>query len=185
VDVYLYQAALYCEDCGRAGAEALDSKGVLDEGDADGYPQGPYPDGGGEADSPQHCGAGDGCVYAEVLDGRSVGVFLENPLTDEGRRHVATQSGASELVRKWRDFYGIDPAGFPAIEATHIETWFERDRGHLALYDSRTGAVLAEWWDDDLRADVEDGFLDPRDYHGTAYGYAAEMAAGGQGDEDE
>ncbi len=42
--------------------------------DSEQWPQGPYPDGGGEADCPQHC---DCC-----------GAFLENPLTDDGDSYV-------------------------------------------------------------------------------------------------
>ena len=57
-------------------AEALQqivsANGFTDENDydSDDLPKGPYSNGGGEADTPQHC---DGC-----------GAFLENPLTGDG-----------------------------------------------------------------------------------------------------
>jgi len=78
---YVYQAALLCEDCGKAQRAHLDSAFAdngadpgTDSDDSDRYPQGPYADGGGEADSPQHC---DSC-----------GAFLGNPLTGDGRAYV-------------------------------------------------------------------------------------------------
>jgi hypothetical protein len=68
------------------------------------------------------------------------------------------------------------PTAFPAYEDTHAETWFERDRAHVALYDSRTHGLIAEWWDEDVAQAVEDGFLNPRDYHRSAYDYARQLA---------
>lgn len=67
---FVYRAALLCEACG----EAAQRHAPHENEDSDRYPQGPYPNGGGEADSPQHC---DHC-----------GVFLGNPLTPEGDRYV-------------------------------------------------------------------------------------------------
>ena len=63
---------------------------------------------------------------------------------------------------------------------TAIETWFERDRAHVALYladadgspDMNQDAIV-EWWDDGVHDAIEDGFLDPRDYHASARDYAA------------
>ena len=94
MDAYVYQAALWCGSCmirrlveekkaspgalGMQPAEALQqivsSNGFTDESDydSDDLPKGPYPDGGGEADTPQHC---DEC-----------GCFLENPLITDGTR---------------------------------------------------------------------------------------------------
>jgi hypothetical protein len=94
MDAYVYQAALWCGPCvikrlveeKKASPGALDmppaealqqvvsSNGFTDESDydSDDLPKGPYSDGGGEADSPQHC---DGC-----------GLLLENPLTSDGYR---------------------------------------------------------------------------------------------------
>ena len=89
MDVYIYRAALYCEPCAdnvmrkiapQFGFRRLNSRGVaisdgtLGSWNSHHWPQGPYPDGGGEADTPQHC---DTCS-----------VFLENSLTDDGREYV-------------------------------------------------------------------------------------------------
>lgn len=99
---YIYKAALYCATCGQAIRGALlDSvapylRPVLqDSEDSDAWPQGPYPDGGGEADTPQHC---DAC-----------GVFLENPLTADGLAYVfdalAADDGDRATLETWRAFY--------------------------------------------------------------------------------
>lgn len=108
--VYIYQSALLCEDCGDAKRAALDpnrpahidpdNESSYDSGE---YPKGPYGDGGGEADSPQHC---DHC-----------GVFLQNPLTDDGREYVRERVEAegprriagrqTVACRVWAPFYGI------------------------------------------------------------------------------
>lgn len=69
---YVYCADLYCAPCAE-GIMASNRKPEGEEGldyGSDDYPCGPYADGGGEADSVQHC--------AEC------GELLENPLTEEG-----------------------------------------------------------------------------------------------------
>ncbi len=69
MDTYIYCADLYCASC----AERIMADIPKPEGEpvgSDDYPCGPYSDGGGEADSVQHC--------AEC------GELLENPLTEEG-----------------------------------------------------------------------------------------------------
>ena len=62
---------------------------------------------------------------------------------------------------------------------TAVETWFERDRAYVGLYpvddegkpDTNKKAIV-EWWDEDVNEAIEDGFLDPRDLHGSALDYA-------------
>ena len=75
--------------------------------DSDTFPQGPFCDGGGEADCPQHC---DEC-----------GVFLENPLTPDGVRYVAetieNTDPQNDVVRLWAEFYGAD---YPGLEFTQL-----------------------------------------------------------------
>ena len=56
-----------------------------------------------------------------------------------------------------------------------LHTWFERDRAHVELRYVRTGKTLIEWWDEDLAEAVEDGFLDPRDWFGSAVEYAKDI----------
>lgn len=106
MDVYIFKASLYCEDCGLDIKKRLDAEGKAPEDaddeysfDSDEYPKGPYGDGGGEADSPQHC---DGC-----------GCFLENSLTSEGFSGVcdtiveSLSNGRTECTKEWADFYDI------------------------------------------------------------------------------
>jgi len=96
MNAYAYKASLYCESCG----EMVKAKcRHLDTGDSNDYPQGPYGNGGGEADTPQSC---DHCH-----------TFLENPLTDDGRAYVleAIETGdleGSAVLREWSEFYGIN-----------------------------------------------------------------------------
>lgn len=100
MDVYMYQAAFLCADCGRKVRAVLDADGrkpadVLDEYsfDSDDYPKGPFADGGGEADCPNHC--------------NHCGVFLENPLTPDGEKYVrdAVSADGAPLVPEWGEYY--------------------------------------------------------------------------------
>lgn len=145
MNAYIYAADLYCEDCGKAIRERLNSlcpicgeiitiigrtaddrlmgscgdafqkekweypKDPDDESsyDSDEYPKGPYPDGGGESDSPWHCGAGSDCLNAiELSDGTKVGAWLENELTTDGVDYVREAiQGGGEVAGMWADFY--------------------------------------------------------------------------------
>ncbi len=112
MNAWVYQGALLCDKCAEERCLSLcreaSALGIVpfEPGeDSEYYPQGPYPNGGGEADSPQHC---DKCM-----------VFLENPLTDEGRRYTQQAITVSLLKREhkrlplpvslsvWAPFYGI------------------------------------------------------------------------------
>ncbi|MGB7082627.1 MAG: hypothetical protein WBD54_13420 [Candidatus Acidiferrales bacterium] len=59
------------------------------------------------------------------------------------------------------------------IEQTELETWFERNRAHVELRSAQTHAPILSFWDEDIAELVEDGFLNPRDWHGSLYEYAA------------
>jgi hypothetical protein len=93
MNTYIYQAALWCESC----TNQIKTWGHLTEtSDSDKYPHGPYGDGGGESDTPQHC---DGCE-----------VFLQNPLTSDGYDYIVEAIGDSTVAltdtqRLWSDFY--------------------------------------------------------------------------------
>ena len=124
MDVYLYNAALWCGPCiikalvaqRKAAPGAIDmlpaqaleqivsANGYTSESDydSDDLPKGPHAEGGGEADAPQHC---DEC-----------GQFLGNPLTVDGliyvenmiRDYLTTKTvsaAATEAVIEWADFY--------------------------------------------------------------------------------
>lgn len=100
MDVYIYQASLYCKKCGDQLCEELPKPEGMDLSnrhtwDSDDYPKGPYPRGGGESDNPHHC---DGC-----------GKFLENDLTEEGEQYVLEKVnsgyGNPEVLETWKEFY--------------------------------------------------------------------------------
>lgn len=61
------------------------------------------------------------------------------------------------------------------IYETGINTWFERDRAHVELYHIDTEQTLLEFWDDAVAELVEDGFLNPADWHGSMYDYAEHL----------
>ena len=113
---YVYNADVWCDDCGRAIMADCDAAGRPDTGVSDDYPQ--YaPDGGGEADTPQHCGAGEGCINAIILRQKSsitgkrqtyrIGAWLENDLTAEGCEYVrqAVRGPGGLCRRLWRKYY--------------------------------------------------------------------------------
>ena len=81
MNVYSYHGVLLCEDC----VPTI-------ENDED---VGWFPNGGGEADTPQHC--------------HCCGVFLENPLTRDGEDYVRSAlddgDGNPEVLEIWREFY--------------------------------------------------------------------------------
>lgn len=92
MDVYIYEADIICAECGE-----IIRKELTPSDDSNDYPQGPYSDGGGEADIPQHCGA---CH-----------VFLKNPLTKDGVEYVREALldwHQGECVQEWASFYGIE-----------------------------------------------------------------------------
>jgi hypothetical protein len=106
MDVFIFQAALLCTDCGEAYKSgnfppAIVADAILagEEYSSDQWPAGPYSNGGGEADTPQHC---DHCQ-----------VFLDNPLTGDGetyvrdafREFVETGRGNPDVLGEWKSAY--------------------------------------------------------------------------------
>jgi len=98
MNVYIYQAALLCESCGNNVKAILQEKGLAPQNpndeysyDSDDYPKGLYPDGGGESDCPNHC---DIC-----------GLFLENPLTQDGENYVKECTESDHIPDDWLEFY--------------------------------------------------------------------------------
>lgn len=96
---YAYKAALFCSDCTDIIKKDLDQKfqksgaipGLLIN-DSERYPQGPYANGGGEADCPQHC---ERCYK-----------FLENPQTKDGI--AFTMEALAQYVSIDDDDFDID-----------------------------------------------------------------------------
>ena len=70
------------------------------------------------------------------------------------------------------DYHADDDSQHLDIDETGIKTWFERDRRHVELYRKDTDETIVEWWDDEASSMVEDGYLKPDDWHGSAYEYA-------------
>lgn len=112
MDIYIYQTDVLCADCAgdvMRDADADPALDALDKETSDHYPQGPYADGGGEADTPQHCG------YCSK--------FLRNPLTADGYAYVAEhadmhrETGAGAVIQQWVAFYGNDCGFDPAVMA--------------------------------------------------------------------
>lgn len=64
-----------------------------------------------------------------------------------------------------------------SIDDTKLVRWKERDRLHIAVDRIKDDRTLVEWWDDDARQAIEDGFLDPKRLHESAYAYGLEMGA--------
>ena len=144
IDAYVYQAALLCRDCAVATMNEFELHNMFCGStcglaawphswqESDYYPQGPYANGGGEADSPQHC---DAC-----------GVFLENPLTPDGTRYVLEKlvehardgSGSAEVLKQWADHYNAH--FFEPGNVTLQDLEFES-----SLDDDDWGSVMA-WW---------------------------------------
>ena len=115
MNVYIYQADVFCEDCGKKIREHLKAafKAPADPSnensyDSDNYPKGPITS--DKSDCPQHCGAGEECVNAVDLGGETgkVGMMLENDLTPEGveylKDYIRTQPD-NPVVKMQAEFY--------------------------------------------------------------------------------
>jgi len=108
----MYQADLFCEDCGEEIRDALTNSGNAPDDpddeysyDSDDFPKGP--ESSGESDSVHHCGSGDACVNAIILPyGSKIGAWLGNDLTEEGLQSVceAVQDG-SDVSVLWYVWY--------------------------------------------------------------------------------
>ena len=92
MEAYIYQADIYCADCAEVRKKDIQNNSNCQ--DSDDYPQGPYNDGGGESDYPQHCG--------------DCNMFLENSLTSDGEDYViaaAKDALGGEVAGEWKDYY--------------------------------------------------------------------------------
>ena len=108
---FIYQADLYCDDCGRDIRKRLKAEGHAPEDpsdersyDSDEYPK-HVPD-GGESDSPNHCGSGDDCLNAiELSDGSKIGALITEELTSDGEEYVrqAIAEGGLCAVEVWAE----------------------------------------------------------------------------------
>jgi len=106
MDAYLFKTDLYCANCGEMLRRDITALGgappePADESTygSDVYPKGPRANGWGVAHCPQHC--------------HMCGIFLQNPITDEGREYVRqcvenVWDYSREIVETWIAFYRID-----------------------------------------------------------------------------
>jgi hypothetical protein len=68
-------------------------------------------------------------------------------------------------------FSGSNPA-----PQYRVDVWQERDRLSIVVSDEwHDGKTVAEWWDDDARSMVEDGFFNPRHMGQSVMDYLADM----------
>lgn len=83
---YIYQADVYCDDCGLEIRKQLAVSAPTDPLDHHSYDSDDYPKEARveheESDCPQHCG--------------KCGEFLQNPLTSDGYRYVQSARRRSE-----------------------------------------------------------------------------------------
>lgn len=116
MQVYIYAADVYCEDCGQAICERIRQErkqaglSAIDESDPFSFDSYEFPKGPndpGESDCPQHCGSGGRCIncidLADIDPDESsgkIGAFLENDLTTDGVEYVVTS---------WLDNYQHNP----------------------------------------------------------------------------
>src|SRR5205823_1880758 len=109
-----------------------------------------------------------GCTKKLVFPGRVLNEVAQR-LADDFQRDLATHGGVLKG----------NPRKPPAVafDDTYVGTWFERDRQHVELLQKGTDRTLIEWWDEEVSEAVEDGFLNPRDYHRSAYEYAVYIGA--------
>lgn len=100
---FIFDGDIYCEDCATPNMD------------------GPHADGGGETDTPQHCG--------------ECHVFLENPLTSEGVKYVreSHRDNPSDTTREWMAYYELKPLR-PTILDEFTEAYVE-----CALWSSSDG----------------------------------------------
>ena len=108
---YIYQACVWCDDCGEAICEQLNAEGQApanpdDEHtfDSDDYPK--HCDNDEESDTPEHCAAGEDCVNAITLaSGMKVGLLF-GELTGDGVEYIKDViAGGGEIADLWKNHY--------------------------------------------------------------------------------
>ena len=88
-------------------------------------------------------------------------------------------SDPTPIVSKTEDVTGKKASKKAAasipFKDTEIHTWFERDNKQVELRNKKTQETILDWNDEGVDEMVEDGFLDPKDWHRSAYEYAETM----------
>jgi hypothetical protein len=106
----------------------------------------------------------DGVIYAMGYEPPSSGKADVNEARRGRRAREARRGNRRVAPTTW------------TRQNTTIETWFERDRSHVELR-TLDGTTIIEWWDEAVEDAVMDGFLDSRDWHGSAVEYANYIGA--------
>ena len=150
METYIFNAAMLCEECATELMVELGNEGKPDTGDSDDYPQGPYPDGGGEADSPQHC---DSCQ-----------MFLENSLTTDGENYVREALEEGNPITKakviWGAFYDLCVHLDKQPNAEQVAAVLEFKDAYEKSYPDWKGHLRDAWhqgWDDKAIGDGYNG----------------------------
>lgn len=110
-----------------------------------------------------------GTVTGLTPSGKIYTFWTSNQTRSDEARDAAWNEALEEVAEEndgfiwtWEDsFY------FQAHPSFKVETWFERDRQHVALEEEKTGQTLIDLWDEEVTEHVEQGFLDPKDYEGS------------------
>ena len=103
MSVVMYNADLFCSDCGAL--IDVPKPSYEPPYDTDDYPAVVSE---GETDSPEHCGSGEDCVNAHVLpSGRKIGALLGCDLTSDGEDYVRQAiAEGGEVAEYWaEEFY--------------------------------------------------------------------------------
>jgi hypothetical protein len=132
---YMYNAGLLCEECGES--KQVELKGTKEEssGESDVYPKGPYPDGGGECDTPQHC---DSCEK-----------FLQNPLTPDGDDYVRESYSEARVGLKTKRIKSKMNRSLWVTQqwANHYDYLDLPGRGKCCICTNEIQPVMGESWD--------------------------------------
>jgi len=156
MDVYIFRGDIYSALAGEQCRQQLTDEGKAPADpdnestyDSDDFPKGPYPNGGGEADTPQHCAR--------------YGTFLENPLTEDGSAYVKSAfkayaedgRGDRATLALWQEAYineyseaceEQDREGLPPVPDFRDPSATYTD-GEITGLDPATGYII-QWGDD-------------------------------------
>lgn len=105
MNCFIYQADIYCEDCGKALRHSLAFQ-PPEPADEYSYDSDQYP---------QHCASGEDCLEPLEIAGDRYGRFLENELTDYGREYTKETHAdrGSALTTFWMEHYGLEDDSEP------------------------------------------------------------------------
>jgi hypothetical protein len=155
---YIYQASLWCDECGERlkaeqRARGLEPKNPEDEHtfDSDDYPK--FVSGDEESDSPNNCASGD-CAG-------NYGTFLENSLTQDGYKYVKEmldKHGPTlpEPAKEWAEFYNF---AYHTQEWSNAHEWLQsktQDTYLFDLLDSIDGDTIQDRFQSEME---EDGYF--------------------------